>query len=204
MRQIPKVLSMSVVNADNTVTTFVPAQALDDTRAALKAAEREIALLTSIIEDAETGRRVTGQELFEAFGNHGESWSDLPVKKTWNAAAERLNLRVQEPEPRQPWDVLREAADIVEMATGDNAVEQVAAIRVLERIADRLEAAQAENASVDELVEKAARVIHDSDEQGKFPPKEWEARPEALRNDYRANARALLAAGLLADGGDKA
>lgn len=52
MRQIPKVLSMSVVNADNTVTTFVPAQALDDTRAALKAAEREIALLTSIIEDA--------------------------------------------------------------------------------------------------------------------------------------------------------
>lgn len=31
---------------------FVPAQALDDTRAALKAAEREIALLTSIIEDA--------------------------------------------------------------------------------------------------------------------------------------------------------
>ena len=52
MRQIPKVLSMSVVNADNTVTTFVPAQALDDTRAALEAAEREIALLTSIIEDA--------------------------------------------------------------------------------------------------------------------------------------------------------
>ena len=76
--------------------------------------------------------------------------------------------------------------------------------RELEFRADRLEAVQAEKSSVDELVEKAARVIHDSDEQGKFPPKEWGARPEALRNDYRANARALLAAGLLADGGEKA
>ena len=73
----------------------------------------------------------------------------------------------------------------------------------LRESADRLEAAQAEKASVDELVEKAARVIHDSDEH-KFPPGGWEVRPEALRNDYRANARALLAAGLLADGGDKA
>ena len=68
--------------------------------------------------------------------------------------------------------------------------------------ADRLEAAQAEKSSVDALVEKAARAIHDSDEH--FPPKEWGARSEALRNDYRANARALLAAGLLTDGGDKA
>lgn len=67
----------------------------------------------------------------------------------------------------------------------------------LRESADRLEAAQAEKASVDALVEKAARAIHDSDEQGKFPPKEWGARSEALRNDYRANARALLAAGLL-------
>ena len=74
----------------------------------------------------------------------------------------------------------------------------------LREAADRLEAAQAEKSSVDELVEKAARAIHDSDEQGKFPPKEWEARPDALRNDYRANARALYAAGLLADGGEKA
>lgn len=48
------------------------------------------------------------------------------------------------------------------------------------------------------------RVIETLDEQGKFPPKEWGARSEALRNDYRANARALLAAGLLADGGEKA
>ena len=67
--------------------------------------------------------------------------------------------------------------------------------REIECRADRLEAAQAENVSVDELVEKAARVIHDSDEL--FPPKEWEVRSEDLRNDYRANARALLAAGLL-------
>lgn len=74
----------------------------------------------------------------------------------------------------------------------------------LREAADRLEAEQPEKSSVDELVEKAARAIHDSDEQGKFPPKEWEARPETLRNDYRANARALLAAGLLADGGEKA
>lgn len=72
------------------------------------------------------------------------------------------------------------------------------------RLIDRLEAAQSSKAADDALVEKAARAIHDSDEQGKFPPKEWGARPEALRNDYRANARALLAAGLLADGGDKA
>lgn len=72
----------------------------------------------------------------------------------------------------------------------------------LRESADRLEAAQAEKASVDALVEKAARAIHDSDEH--FPPKEWEVRSEDLRNDYRANARALLAAGLLADGGDKA
>ena len=63
--------------------------------------------------------------------------------------------------------------------------------------ADRLEAEHPEKQSVDALVEKAARAIHDSDEQGKFPPEEWEVRSEALRNDYRANARALLAAGLL-------
>lgn len=69
--------------------------------------------------------------------------------------------------------------------------------RELECRAAKIESAHAAKASVDELVEKAARVIHDSDEQGKFPPKEWGARPEALQNDYRANARALLAAGLL-------
>lgn len=76
--------------------------------------------------------------------------------------------------------------------------------REIECRADRLEAVQAEKASADALVEKAARAIHDSDEQGKFPPQEWGARSEAVRNDYRANARALLAAGLLADGGEKA
>ena len=75
--------------------------------------------------------------------------------------------------------------------------------RELECRAAKIESTHTAKASVDELVEKAARVIHDSDEH-KFPPGGWEARPEALRNDYRANARALLAAGLLADGGDKA
>lgn len=79
---------------------------------------------------------------------------------------------------------------------GDGEEERVDSIRghVL-RLIDRLEAAQSSKASVDALVEKAARVIHDSDEL--FPPKEWGARSEALRNNYRANARALLAAGLL-------
>lgn len=51
-----------------------------------------------------TGRQVTGQELSELVSNH-DSWID---------AAESLNLFVREPEPRQPWEVLREAADIVE------------------------------------------------------------------------------------------
>ena len=76
--------------------------------------------------------------------------------------------------------------------------------RELECRAAKIESAHTAKASVDALVERAARAIHDSDEQGKFPPGEWGARSEALRNDYRANARALLAAGLLADGGDKA
>lgn len=69
--------------------------------------------------------------------------------------------------------------------------------RELECRAAKIESAHTAKASVDELVENAARAIYDSDEQGKFPPKEWGARPDALRNDYRANARALLAAGLL-------
>ncbi|MGV9481884.1 hypothetical protein [Gordonia aichiensis] len=71
--------------------------------------------------------------------------------------------------------------------------------RELECRAAKIEYAHTAKASVDALVEKAARAIHDSDEQGKFPPGEWEVRSEALRNDYRANARALYAAGLLAD-----
>lgn len=74
--------------------------------------------------------------------------------------------------------------------------------RELECRAAKIEAAQSEKSSVDALVEKAARAIYDSEEL--FPPGEWGARSEALRNDYRANARALLAAGLLADGGEKA
>lgn len=52
----------------------------------------------------------------------------------------------------------------------------------------------------DALIERVARVIHDSDERGKTPEREWSSRPEALRADYLANARALHAAGLLTDG----
>lgn len=69
--------------------------------------------------------------------------------------------------------------------------------RELECRAAKIEAAHTAKASVDALVERVARVIYDSDEL--FPPGEWGARSEALRNDYRANARALYAAGLLAD-----
>lgn len=69
--------------------------------------------------------------------------------------------------------------------------------RELECRAAKIESAHTAKASVDALVERVARAIYDSDEL--LPPKEWGARSEALRNDYRANARALLAAGLLAD-----
>lgn len=100
------------------------------------------------------------------------------------------------PDATNPADVRRAAMVIEQLALSEGWYCKSFVTR-LRTTADRLEAAQAEKASVDELVEKAARVIHDSDEQGKFPPKEWEARPDALRNDYRANARALLAAGLL-------
>lgn len=103
---------------------------------------------------------------------------------------------------------LRWAADAIvahaRSLSGSPGNQRNVVAETLRESADRLEAAQAEKASVDALVERAARAIHDSDEQGKFPPEEWEVRSEALRNDYRTNARALLAAGLLADGGDKA
>ena len=109
---------------------------------------------------------------------------------------ERDEATLPTPDATNPADVRRAAMVIEQLALSEGWYCKSFVTR-LRTTADRLEAAQAEKASVDELVEKAARVIHDSDEQGKFPPKEWEARPEALRNDYRANARALLAAGLL-------
>ena len=102
------------------------------------------------------------------------------------------------PDADNPADVRRAAMVIEQLALSEGWYCKSFVTR-LRTTADRLEAAQAAKASVDALVEKAARAIHDSDEQGKFPPGEWEVRSEALRNDYRANARALLAAGLLAD-----
>lgn len=109
----------------------------------------------------ETGRQVTGEELFDAWENGFSAFSRQAEheQRAWNSAAERLNLRVRETEPRQPWDVLREAADIVEMATGDNAVEQVAAIRVLERIADRLDAAAKEKSQREREIEAVAAAL---------------------------------------------
>lgn len=116
----------------------------------------------------------------------------------------KFDLREWEAVQREPWDVLREAADLTDEALVQVRYTGKSLSEWLRLRADYLEAEAAEKSSVDALVEKAARVIHDSDEQGKFPPEEWEVRSEALRNDYRTNARALLAAGLLADGGDKA
>lgn len=60
-----------------------------------------------------TGRQVTGQEIYNAW-EAAFAFDHQPeyVQQDWNKAAERLNLRVREPE-RQPWDVLREAADIL-------------------------------------------------------------------------------------------
>lgn len=114
---------------------------------------------------------------------------------------ERDEATLPTPDATNPADVRRAAMVIEQLALSEGWYCKSFVTR-LRTTADRLEAAQAEKASVDELVEKAARVIHDSDEQGEFPPREWGARSEALRNDYRANARALLAAGLLADGGE--
>lgn len=109
----------------------------------------------------ESGRQVTGQEIYNAW-EAAFAFDHQPeyVQQDWNKAAERLNLRVREPE-RQPWDVLREAADIVEMATGDNAVEQVAAIRVLERIADRLDAAAKAKSQRDREIAVVADALRD-------------------------------------------
>ena len=114
---------------------------------------------------------------------------------------ERDEATLPTPDATNPADVRRAAMVMEQLALSEGWYCKSFVTR-LRTTADRLEAAQAENVSVDELVEKTARAIHDSDEH--FPPKEWEVRSEDLRNDYRANARALLAAGLLADGGDKA
>ena len=69
----------------------------------------------------------------------------------------------------------------------------------LREAADRLEAAQAEKSSVDELMEKAARVMREaSSNRHAFqndPP--WEKESQHVRAAWIATARALYAAGLL-------
>lgn len=58
----------------------------------------------------ESGSQVTGQELYEArHGGGGFDYLTKGAQNKWNDAAERLNLRVG---GREPWDVLREAADL--------------------------------------------------------------------------------------------
>lgn len=114
---------------------------------------------------------------------------------------ERDEATLPTPDATNPADVRRAAMVIEQLAPSEGWYCKSFVTR-LRTTADRLEAARAEKSSGDALVEKAARVIHDSDAH--FPPKEWEECSGALRNNYRANARALLAAGLLADGGEKA
>lgn len=110
------------------------------------------AYLDSVPADAvplvpESGRRVTGQELYEARFGHGLRPGDRAIE-AWNGFAERLNLRV--PVEREPWDVLREAADIVGGATGCE----------LHREADRLEREAAEKSQREAEVEKALKAWH--------------------------------------------
>lgn len=98
-----------------------------------------------------TGRRVTGEELFDAWENCFSAFSRQAEyeQRAWNSAAERLNLRVREPE-RQPWDVLREAADILPDY----------ALRLRER-ADNLEAAAKEKAQRDREIAAVQQALDD-------------------------------------------
>lgn len=94
-------------------------------------------------------RQVTGQELYEARYDD-ETWARSPhVHEVWNAAAERLNLRVRD--ERQPWDVLREAADAItsHMKSSTIAVDMF----FIHTEADRLEAEAKEKSQRDREIE---------------------------------------------------
>ena len=98
----------------------------------------------------ETGRQVTGEELFDAWENGFSAFSRQAEheQRAWNSAAERLNLRVRETEPRQPWDVLREAADI--LTNKGYWPSTISAVRIC---ADNIQAAAKEKSQRDREIE---------------------------------------------------
>lgn len=104
----------------------------------------------------ETGRQVTGEELFDAWENGFSAFSRQAEheQRAWNSAAERLNLRVRETEPRQPWDVLREAAGLLTANNKDGAFDALA-------LADNLEAAAEEKSRRDREVAAVADALRD-------------------------------------------
>ena len=104
-----------------------------------------------------TGRQVTGQELHEAqWQDSSWTYCDQYTRDKWNKAAERLNLRVRELEPRQPWDVLREAADIL----ADE--EWASTARILHFQADESEREAATTLQRDREIDKAIKAYFDA------------------------------------------
>lgn len=103
-----------------------------------------------------TGRQVTGQDLFEARCGEESLWKHLNGyrRKKWNDAAERLNLLVREREPRQPWDVLREAAGLLTANNKDGAFDALA-------LADNLEDAAEEKSQRDREIAAVADALRD-------------------------------------------
>lgn len=103
----------------------------------------------------ETGRQVTGEELFDAWENGFSAFSRQAEheQRAWNSAAERLNLRVRETEPRQPWDVLREAANTLD-ALGGYSLSAPS----LRSTAAKLEAAAKKKAQRDREIDKAIKA----------------------------------------------
>lgn len=100
-----------------------------------------------------------------------------------------------EPDATNP-DHLRWCADIVDLVAPNDALDPIA----LRALADRLDAARTVEREREQRIEQAAQVMSEGADRG-VASMSWESMPDSIREQWRRNARALDAAGLLRGGG---